>query len=469
MSSNNLAQVLAGWLACFTATSAALAGPTEVRGTWLTTTGPDHIKTGLNTESILGSLRDIGMNTVYVETWKNGYTNFPSQVMASRIGVDRAPFLGSRDLLQETLVNAHRENLIHVAWLEYGFSTQFIGSTGSPTNPISQYMLNQTTQVNGQPVQGWLLQDQTGNYGNASNGFAWMNPAVPEVRQFLIDLTLESVRNYDLDGVQFDDRLAWPREFGWDATTAAIYEFETGNSLPSSVNDAAFRAWRQEKVSLFASELYTALKAFDPDIFVSVSPSVAGFSDTQYNAVWSDWVADGLFDEFVPQVYRNNLASFRNDLPANVSPFVANNRRDDLVVGLRLDGGGGPTPLADLQQMIVDVALAEGGQLSGHSVWYSQGLINNQAAMQSFYGDAVNGPAPHPAFGLDHRPDPIVAVADGGNADVWNVTVTEPGHYRIALLDDGFWGEADVRYFEAGSYDLTVSARSKSNCSSAAG
>ena len=67
-----------------------LGATPEVRGTWLSTTGPDHIQSGFNTESVMSELRTIGLNTVYVETWKNGYTNYPSQALAGVTGgIDR--------------------------------------------------------------------------------------------------------------------------------------------------------------------------------------------------------------------------------------------------------------------------------------------------------------------------------------------------------------------------------------------
>ena len=442
--------------AIFVTFAAASAAAPEVRGAWLTTTGPDHIASGLNTSNIAQRLRNIGLNTVYVESWKNGYTNFPSATMSALIGEDRSPGLGSRDLLHETLVSAHRQNMIQVAWFEYGFASQFVGTSGSPTNPLSQYMANQTSLVNGQTVQGWLLKDQNGNYVNGSNQFAWMNPAVSEVRQLLIDITLESIRNYDLDGVQFDDRLAWPQEFGWDETTAAIYFAETGHSLPTNVEDSQFRSWRQDKVAQFATELYAAIKAEDPRVLVSVSPSITGFSDVEYNAAWGNWVSDGLFDEYVPQLYRNSYAAFQSILSSNVAPFQSAGRLDDLVLGLRFNGTGADTPLSDLQQMIGASRTTAGGQLAGHGMFYSKGLIDHEAAMTSFYNVAGNGQAPHPTFGDDYRPDPLVGQLDTGNSSLWHVAVDEPGVYRVAALVGGRWKETTVRNFESGLYDLVI-------------
>ena len=318
------------------------AATPEVRGTWLTTTGVDHIKTGSNTADVMADLRAIGLNTVYVESWKNGYTNFPSQALANLTGgPDRSLFLGgSRDLLAETTVAAHRNNMAHIAWFEYGFSSQFIGAGGTPSNPLSQHML----------AQGWLLQDVNGNYANASNGFAWMNPAVPEVRQFLIDIVLEAVEQYDLDGVQFDDRLAWPTQFGWDQTTRDLYFNETGRTLtnnPSNNQLRHFGDWRQIKVQQFADQLYAAVKLARPDLHVSVSPSITPFSTTNFNADWPDWVDANLFDEYVPQAYRSSIGAFNAIINDQIAPLSPGGL-DKLVIGLRSNGSGPSTPIGDL-------------------------------------------------------------------------------------------------------------------------
>ncbi|MFO0375978.1 MAG: family 10 glycosylhydrolase, partial [bacterium] len=93
----------------------------EIRGTWVTTTGNSAIATAANTAATMKQLADIGLNTVYVETWKNGYTQYPSEVLKRTIGVDRRPALvpqdpsdseetrkqAARDLLEETLIEAH--------------------------------------------------------------------------------------------------------------------------------------------------------------------------------------------------------------------------------------------------------------------------------------------------------------------------------------------------------------------------
>mgnify|MGYP006267969729 FL=1 len=425
----------------------AAATPPEVRGTWLTTTGPDHIRSGFHTQAIVDQLDTTGLNTVYVEAWKNGFTNYDSRVLTELVGVDTNPaVVGDRDLLDETTAAAHRRGLIHSAWFEYGFSSQFLGSTPGSTrdNALTSYARS----------RGWLLEDQDRQVVNPSNAFAWMNPAVPEVRELLIDLTLEAVQTHDLDGVQFDDRLAWPNALGFGDTTAAIYRAETGRDLPAgpgAPDDARFKQWRQDKVTQFAAELNQAIDAYRPDLLVSVSPSVDGFSQTRFNADWKAWAEQGLFDEFVPQVYRRTLADFRGDLPRNLDALRDSDRLDAGVIGLRLNGTGADTPLADLRQMIVDVALAEGGDLSGHSIFFSDGVIDNAAALAAFYGPEE---VTHPRFAADHRPAPLVG--DNTDGNTWSITVDTAEQYRLIAEVGGRWVELNQHLLEAGDHAFHV-------------
>lgn len=421
------------------------AAPAEVRGTWLTTTGPDQIASGLNTAAVTRDLRSIGLNTVYVETWKNGYTNFPSSRLAGLTGgPDRSTFLGTaRDLVQETLIQAHRNQMAYIGWFEYGFAAQFVGAGGSPSNPLGRYMQN----------RGWLLQNRSGQYADGSNGFAWMNPAVPEVRQFLIDVTLEAVNRYDLDGIQFDDRLAWPVQFGFDATTISLYRQETGRPPPTSATDAPFSQWRQEKVTEFATQLYQAVKAVRPELLVSVAPSITTFSTTNYNANWPAWEAAGLFDEYAIQAYRNSLSAYNSILGAQAAPFKPDDL-EKLVIGLRINGSGDPTPYADLEAMI-DRARNEGA--AGHSLWYGAGVRDlYRSQLTAFYDVAGTGQAANPHFASDHRPAPLVGSLAPGSTSDWTVNVDNGGRYRVVAQAGSFWREIAAVELAAGAHIFPV-------------
>ncbi|TWU23653.1 glycoside hydrolase family 10 protein [Bythopirellula polymerisocia] len=435
-------QVAVCLLCCLLTNSLPAATP-EVRGTWLTTTGVDHIRTGFNTEGTMHDLRAVGLNTVYVETWKNGYTNFPSQTLKALIGTtDRNPTIGTtRDLVQETLIHAHRNQMEYYGWFEYGAMSQYIGAGGNPNNPLSNYMKN----------RGWLLKNQSGQYADSTNGgFAYMNIAVPEVRQFIIGMTLEAVNRYDLDGIQFDDHMAWPVNFGFDSTTINLYTSQTGNPAPTSPTNSQFSAWRQQKVTKFASEFYSAVKSARPEIKFSISPSITSFSTTNYNADWPLWESQGIFDEFAIQMYRSSLSSFNSIVNQQVTPFEPNDL-DKLVFGLRIN----PSPLTpynDVQSMI-QRSRTEGA--AGHSLWFSSGVLDiYESQLTSFYDVAGQGQAQNPNFSADHRPAPLVASSLGSG--LWDVKVTNADRYRIVAKIGSFWTEFNVAELNAGSQLIQV-------------
>ncbi|MEM7576018.1 MAG: family 10 glycosylhydrolase [Planctomycetota bacterium] len=419
----------------------------EVRGTWLTTTGVDHIRSGLNAESVFQTLRDTGLNTAYIESWKSGSPQFQSDAWDDFTGFSSA----NRRVLERSVIQAHRQGLAAVAWFEYGFAAEFAGNGATTAStPLGREIER----------HGWMLEDINGQYANSADGFAWMNPAVPEVRQLLVDLVVDAVTNHDLDGIQFDDRLAWPTTLGYDATTQAIINerlsAQAGVPVTVPVNspiyDVELELLRNESLDRFVDELHTAVRAVDPDVWIGLAPSVNGFSQQNYTADWPKWVAQGYFDEVVPQVYRPSLSSFNGSLPSNVSPFTTTGREDAAVMGLRFNGSGGDTPLNDLLGMIEATRNAAGGALAGHSIWYSDNVVDFAPQLEAFY-DAAGGWVPNPRLEPGHRPDPVVGTVDPSDDDLWNVTVTEEGMYRVVAPTNFFgdlWQVLDTVYLRPG-------------------
>ncbi len=381
--------------------SASAASP-EIRGTWITTTSSDDW-TSSNLPGTMSSLKQVGLNTVYVEAWKNGYTNYNSTTLSSFTGTTSLnPSLGSRVLLNETRTAAANAGLVHGAWFEYGAMAQFLGNTGTATssfNPLARKCRDATWTVGTTSGTGWLLKDSSGNYTTASNGFLWMNPLVPQVRNLIKGIVVDAINQFDLQIVQFDDHLAWPVQFGWDDYTKAVYKQETGRNLPASSTDANFLAWRQGKTQAFFTEIADAAKAAKPSVVVSLAPSTASFSAANYCADWPKWMASS--DEVLPQVYRSTYSSFATDWAAQIT--ASGTSRAELGAGLRLLGTGSATPWSDLQQQI-DKTRTDGAL--GHSIWYSEGVSNSgtsnasnyRTQLTAYYDVATNGPAANPHF-----------------------------------------------------------------------
>lgn len=350
----------------------------ELRGVWLTTTANDALQTPAKTESTLRRLKDIGLNTVYVEVWKNGYTQFPSRALSAVTGVDRHPNLGkSRDLLDETLREAHRNGLTYIAWFEYGFMAAHEGTQNE--------LLEKRRH--------WMTATSDGSLISEQNPFVWMNPSRPECQEFLLKLIKEAVRNYPIDGIQLDDRIAWPTSMGYDPFTVAAYaRAHEGASPPQNAKDPAWVRWRAERVTEFAERLSRELKAIRPNLIVSISPAVYPWSLENYACDWPKWLRNGWMTEFVPQVYRKAAADFARDWKSQFELFE--NPGSRLAAGVMVDGSQGTVPWEDVRANLDLLAQTE----SGHVFWFSRSLLQSHAeSLRAYYRS--RGPARNPHMG----------------------------------------------------------------------
>lgn len=132
----------------------------------------------------------------------------------------------------------------------------------------------------------WVLQQDGGTY---------YNPAVPEVRQLIVDGVREICQNYQVDGVQFDDYF-YP-EGADDSFDQAAYERLAGGADRGD--------WRRENVNALVRDAYAAVKAVNPSLTFGISPQ--GNNDNNYNIQYSDvalWMAEsGYVDYVMPQIY----------------------------------------------------------------------------------------------------------------------------------------------------------------------
>lgn len=143
----------------------------------------------------------------------------------------------------------------------------------------------------------------------------WLNPVHPEVQEFLTNLIVEVVSQYDVDGIQLDDHFGWPVTLGYDPYTVKLYKKEhRGYRPPQNPYDPEWMNWRDLKLTEFMTKISRAVKAKKPHCTVSLSPNTAAFAYREYLQDWLLWARKGIIDEVVVQVYRNNWNDLENEL-----------------------------------------------------------------------------------------------------------------------------------------------------------
>jgi uncharacterized lipoprotein YddW (UPF0748 family) len=265
----------------------------EIRGVWLSANDFNIFRDRSKGQIAMSQLRQLNFNTVYPVVWNDGYTYYPSAV-TQKMGI---PFFfkgaDGHDVIADIITQARSQGLLAIPWFEFGLMV-----------PLTSELASQHPN--------WLTQKQDGTQTSisAAGEVGWLNPFHPEVQQFITELVMEIITQYNADGIQFDDHMSLPVDFGYDKYTISLYTQETGNPPPPNPQAQAWIKWRADKITAFMVNLYQTVKAQKPNAIFSVAPNYYDFAYKLQLQDWLNWVRLGIVDELVMQVYRNDLASF---------------------------------------------------------------------------------------------------------------------------------------------------------------
>lgn len=327
-----------------------------VRATWVTNVASDALVSKEKIAATVQRCKDYGLNTIYVVTWNQGLTMYPSPVVEKYIGIKQDPKYNGFDPIAEMIEQGHKAGLRVIAWFEYGFAYDYKDTTS--------VWLKKYPHWAGRDVNGNLLQ---------KNGFYWWNSLHPEVQGFMKELLLDFVQRYKADGIQGDDRLpAMPSEGGYDPYTKGIYAQEhKGATPPVNAKDADWLQWRAHKLNTFIKELYGSIKKIKPHYVVSWAPSLYPWSKEQYLQDWPAWMHGGYADEILPQLYRYDLAAYEKvlkELQEQVPPKF----RSKVFPGVLMALGDGFLVKQELLEQMIQLNRKYG--FNGESTFYYEGL-----------------------------------------------------------------------------------------------
>ena len=272
----------------------------EIRGVWITNIDSDVMFDRAQTAEAMQYLSDRGFNIVFPVVWNAGYTLFPSEVMARYFGGEYRidPRFEGRDPLRDIIFEARKHGMEVMPWFEYGFASSHDKGGGHILEAYPH----------------WAAKDSLGRL-LTKNKFEWMNAFHHEVQEFILELITEVIENYDIDGIQGDDRLpALPAEGGYSEYTRKLYRLHFGEEPPLDPREEPFLQWKADHLSDFGEQLYELVKYYDPELMVSLSPSIYDWSKNEYLQDWTEWVRRGTLDLLHPQVYRYDIDAYLSEL-----------------------------------------------------------------------------------------------------------------------------------------------------------
>lgn len=166
--------------------------PGEFRGAWLrpSSTDPESVR------KVIASLKQNHINQIFLETYYQGKTSYPSAVMAE-YGLQQHPQFQGGDPVKVWVAEAHQAGIKINLWAQIFFA-------GNKNENVEQYGPILTRYPQWRNIQRMNLNASGPMPSQIEPGHFFVDPANPEVRAYLEKLLLEMVSTYDIDGLNLD-------------------------------------------------------------------------------------------------------------------------------------------------------------------------------------------------------------------------------------------------------------------------
>ncbi|MEG4056711.1 MULTISPECIES: glycoside hydrolase family 10 protein [unclassified Microcoleus] len=353
---------------------------TELRGVWLTNIDSEVIFSRNNIIDAVNRLDKLNFNTIYPTVWQGGYTLYPSAAAERVFGqsIDPSPGLKDRDILKEIIAQSRQKGIAVIPWFEFGFMA-----------PAESELATLHPE--------WLAQRRDGStiWKEGQHERVWLNPFHPQVQQFILDLILEIVDNYDIDGIQFDDHFGLPVEFGYEPLTVSMYQEQIKSPPSDDARETFWVRWRADKINDFVGRVSRAIKSRKEKCIVSLSPNPFHFSLPAHLQDWFTWERRGYIQEIVLQVYRSDIKRFSAELEREEVKLAKLNI--PTAIGILTGLKNNSVPLKQIQEQVQEVRKRDFAGVSfffyeSLSNWARETLEQRNSALQEFFPTKMQRP-----------------------------------------------------------------------------
>lgn len=231
------------------------------------------------------------------------------------------------------------------------------------------------------------------------------NPALPEVRQRLVDIVKETITKYDVDGIHFDDYFYPEGE-----TFADQADYTKYGAGMNSVQD-----FRRDNVNKAIKGVFDVIVATKPGVVFSVSP--APEITKNFNSLYADlkkWNQEGWVDVVIPQLYQE-VGNQYNDFQLRLSEWSQNNFKAALMVGhgyYKFGDASAPLAFQSSSELQRQFDLTKLNKKVVGNVMYSAKYLNmNRVGITDKLASIYKDPAVMPFLGRNVAAAPAVATA----------------------------------------------------------
>lgn len=262
-------------------------------------------------EKTLRYAKDAGLTAIYLETWIEGHSIWPSEIP----GIEMWPDLQGFDALGAFVRVGHRLGLEIHAWVETFLIGVVPHSEKGKPGAMERYAPLALTHPD------WLLESRQGlRYSNRvydRMDMYFFNPMEEGARNLVSAVYQEMASRYELDGVSFDYvRFPEPNDpvdgkmddFGYNSNLVGAYRQQYGTDPYTITEDhPEWRQWchfRAEQINTFVYRVADEMRKMGPHFSLSVSifANYEVAMTLKYQETM-DWVSKGYIDEVFTMSY----------------------------------------------------------------------------------------------------------------------------------------------------------------------
>jgi len=272
----------------------------ELKGTWIRPTQ----KNVAEVQKTLDKIKDTGINNVFLETFYHGRTIFPSYTMREYGFEVQNPEFDNFDVLSVWIKEAHRRGIkVHVWFESFYVGNKLPSLNANSILAVKPQWMNRTKQK--ADYDGYVSHPQE------HNGF-FLDPANPEVTNFLLELIDEITTRYNIDGVNID-YIRYPNiskenlNNQWGYTQYArdeffqIYAYDPISIQPRSSMWDNWVDYRTEKITSYIEKASRIVKSKGIVFSAVVFPDYKVSLQTKFQD-WTRWVSKGYLDAITPLI-----------------------------------------------------------------------------------------------------------------------------------------------------------------------
>ncbi len=293
----------------------------ETRAVWVTRW---EYKTAEDVKKIFKNLRDHNFTDAIFQVRGNATVFYKSDIepWAYELTSDNPSTIGKDpgwDPLQ-TAIDAGRENRIKVqAWVNVYPGWRF--GKELPAN------IDQLWNTH----QDWFMVGKDGKIMTTDSWYSFLNPANPEVKDYLIKIFEEIVRRYDIDAIHYD-YIRYPGEIGdfsYDEVSLKRFKEETGKT-PDEAPEL-WTEWRCKQVTELVQSVYDAARKIRP--FIKITAAVSGDYKYAINKSFQpsrEWAEKGLVNALIPMNYTKDMELYKK----KALDFYENTKNAKVLMGI---------------------------------------------------------------------------------------------------------------------------------------